>query len=85
MFGVILKLLGREDVKDTIVGDAVLRGVSGVQKKRVTLGDIGRCSLFLDEISTGLDAPHHQDAVVVLKPTMRTQALVKWTLSVIVA
>lgn len=67
---VILKLLGLEHVKDTIVGDDMLRGVSGGQKKRVTLGEM-LCAkfnaLFLDEISTGLDSASTLDITRVLK------------------
>ena len=42
---------------DTVVGDAMLRGVSGGQKKRVTTAEMlvgPKKILFLDEISTGL-------------------------------
>ena len=34
----VLKLLGLEVCADTIVGDQLLRGISGGQKKRVTSG-----------------------------------------------
>ncbi|KAK8477807.1 hypothetical protein V6N11_008340 [Hibiscus sabdariffa] len=54
-----LKLLGLDICKDTIVGDEMHRGVSGGQKKRVTTGEmiVGPTkTLFMDEISTGLDS-----------------------------
>ncbi|KAG0451615.1 hypothetical protein HPP92_026133 [Vanilla planifolia] len=55
----ILKLLGLEDCADTIVGDEMRRGISGGQRKRVTIGEmlvsLAR-SFFLDDISTGLDS-----------------------------
>jgi len=35
----IMKLLGLEVCADTIVGDQLLRGISGGQKKRVTSGN----------------------------------------------
>ncbi|KAK0571365.1 hypothetical protein LWI29_014726 [Acer saccharum] len=55
----ILKILGLEVCADTLVGDEMLRGISGGQKKRVTTGEmmVGPArALFMDEISTGLDS-----------------------------
>ncbi|XVF24885.1 hypothetical protein REPUB_Repub13aG0166000 [Reevesia pubescens] len=55
----IIKVLGLEICADTIVGDQMIRGVSGGQKKRVTTGEmlVGPAKLLLmDEISTGLDS-----------------------------
>ncbi|KAK7385522.1 hypothetical protein VNO78_31244 [Psophocarpus tetragonolobus] len=55
----ILKVLGLDICSDTIVGNDMLRGVSGGQKKRVTTGEMivgPRKTLFMDEISTGLDS-----------------------------
>ncbi|XP_027349849.1 pleiotropic drug resistance protein 1-like isoform X2 [Abrus precatorius] len=55
----ILRILGLEVCADTIVGNAMLRGVSGGQRKRVTTGEmlVGPAkALFMDEISTGLDS-----------------------------
>nr|CAB3456843.1 unnamed protein product [Digitaria exilis] len=55
----ILKVLGLDICADTIVGNNMLRGISGGQKKRVTTAEMlvtpGR-ALFMDEISTGLDS-----------------------------
>ncbi|KAI4329206.1 hypothetical protein L6164_021496 [Bauhinia variegata] len=54
-----LKILGLDICKDTIVGDEMQRGVSGGQKKRVTTGEMivgPKNTLFMDEISTGLDS-----------------------------
>ncbi|KAK8963782.1 ABC transporter G family member 39 [Platanthera guangdongensis] len=55
----ILKLLGLEDCADVIIGDEMRRGISGGQKKRVTIGEmlvsLAR-SFFMDDISTGLDS-----------------------------
>ncbi|XP_022962387.1 ABC transporter G family member 35-like [Cucurbita moschata] len=54
-----LKILGLDICKDTIVGDEMQRGISGGQKKRVTTGEIlvgPTKTLFMDEISTGLDS-----------------------------
>lgn len=55
----VIELLGLKECENTIVGNAMNRGISGGQKKRVTLGEfiVGNArALFLDEISTGLDA-----------------------------
>ncbi|XP_059456012.1 pleiotropic drug resistance protein 1-like [Corylus avellana] len=55
----ILKVLGLEVCADTMVGDDMLRGISGGQRKRVTTGEmlVGPAkALFMDEISTGLDS-----------------------------
>ncbi|KAL7187490.1 hypothetical protein ACSBR1_037549 [Camellia fascicularis] len=55
----VLKILGLEICADTMVGDEMVRGISGGQKKRVTTGEmlVGPArALFMDEISTGLDS-----------------------------
>ncbi|KAK4590501.1 hypothetical protein RGQ29_020878 [Quercus rubra] len=55
----ILKVLGLEVCADTLVGNQMLRGISGGQRKRVTTGEmlVGPSKvLFMDEISTGLDS-----------------------------
>ncbi|KAI4355693.1 hypothetical protein L6164_004441 [Bauhinia variegata] len=55
----VLKILGLEVCADTMVGDEMLRGISGGQRKRVTTGEmlVGPANaLFMDEISTGLDS-----------------------------
>ncbi|KAJ4749154.1 ABC transporter G family member 36 [Rhynchospora pubera] len=55
----VLKLLGLENCADTIVGNQLIRGISGGEKKRVTTGEmvVGSANVFLmDEISTGLDS-----------------------------
>ncbi|XP_031100886.1 ABC transporter G family member 31 [Ipomoea triloba] len=55
----ILKVLGLDICSDTMVGNDMLRGVSGGQRKRVTTGEMivgPRKTLFMDEISTGLDS-----------------------------
>ncbi|KAK7351408.1 hypothetical protein VNO77_10843 [Canavalia gladiata] len=55
----IMKILGLDVCADTMVGDGMIRGISGGQKKRVTTGEmlVGPArALFMDEISTGLDS-----------------------------
>eukprot|EP01001_Neometanema_parovale_P004306 NODE_15_length_4507_cov_49.404653_g13_i0.p1 GENE.NODE_15_length_4507_cov_49.404653_g13_i0~~NODE_15_length_4507_cov_49.404653_g13_i0.p1 ORF type:complete len:1404 (+),score=270.35 NODE_15_length_4507_cov_49.404653_g13_i0:55-4266(+) len=54
-----MTLLGIAHVADTLVGDEVIRGISGGQRKRVTSGEMLAVflpMLFADEISTGLDS-----------------------------
>ncbi|XP_047323853.1 pleiotropic drug resistance protein 1-like [Impatiens glandulifera] len=54
-----LKILGLEVCADILVGDEMVRGISGGQKRRVTTGEmlVGPArALFMDEISTGLDS-----------------------------
>uniref|UniRef100_V5NX96 PDR protein 5 n=1 Tax=Vinca minor TaxID=60093 RepID=V5NX96_VINMI len=55
----ILKILGLDICADTLVGDEMLKGISGGQKKRLTTGEllVGPSRvLFMDEISNGLDS-----------------------------
>ncbi|KAH1243467.1 Pleiotropic drug resistance protein 3 [Glycine soja] len=55
----VLKILGLDICADILVGDALDRGISGGQKKRLTTGEmiVGPIkALFMDEISTGLDS-----------------------------
>lgn len=55
----ILKILGLDNCADTLVGDEMLKGISGGQKKRLTTGEllVGPSRvLFMDEVSTGLDS-----------------------------
>ncbi|KAK1412286.1 hypothetical protein QVD17_33413 [Tagetes erecta] len=54
----IIKILGLEICRDTIVGNQMIRGISGGQKKRLTTGEMmvgSTKALFMDEISSGLD------------------------------
>lgn len=54
----VLDAIGLTRVKDTFVGNDKVRGVSGGQRKRVTVGEMmcvsSQIQMF-DEISTGLD------------------------------
>ncbi|KAJ9178959.1 hypothetical protein P3X46_010800 [Hevea brasiliensis] len=55
----VLKILGLDICADTLVGNEMIRGISGGQRKRVTTGEmlVGPAkALFMDEISTGLDS-----------------------------
>lgn len=51
-----ISMMGLEGCADTIVGDDAVRGVSGGEKKRVTIGEVlltDARALFLDEITNG--------------------------------
>jgi ABC-type multidrug transport system ATPase subunit len=55
----MMHVLGLKDIGNTIVGDGMLRGVSGGQKRRVTVGEMAvapRPIKFMDAVSNGLDA-----------------------------
>ncbi|KAH9119026.1 hypothetical protein AeMF1_008099, partial [Aphanomyces euteiches] len=63
---VVVRQLGLTNCKDTIVGDAMTRGVSGGERKRVTVGEMEfgvKQVSFMDEISTGLDSAATFDIV----------------------
>ncbi|EFN53324.1 hypothetical protein CHLNCDRAFT_58610 [Chlorella variabilis] len=56
---IAVKALGLEGCANTLVGNSMIRGISGGQRKRVTSGEmlVGPSKvLFADEISTGLDS-----------------------------
>ncbi|RVW28976.1 Pleiotropic drug resistance protein 1 [Vitis vinifera] len=68
-----LKILGLDICADTMVGDEMIRGISGGQRKRVTTGEmlVGPSkALFMDEISTGLDSSTTYQIVNSLKQTI---------------
>ncbi|RHZ06263.1 hypothetical protein DYB31_007425 [Aphanomyces astaci] len=59
MVDILISVFGLSECADTIIGDDMIRGVSGGQKRRVTVGEMmtGRATtLLLDEFSNGLDA-----------------------------
>ncbi|POM78991.1 ABC transporter [Phytophthora palmivora] len=63
---VITHQLGLQNCQDTIVGDAMVRGVSGGERKRVTTGEMEFGMKFvslMDEISTGLDSAATYDII----------------------
>jgi len=56
----IIEVLGLSACADTVIGDGLTRGISGGQRRRVTLAEKlvarpGKC-LLADEITTGLDS-----------------------------
>ena len=62
-----MKLLGLSHVANTFVGNSVIRGVSGGQRRRVSTGEMSQSNtmpvMCMDEISTGLDAASTFDIV----------------------
>lgn len=71
---VTIKKLGLDNCKDTVVGNAMLRGVSGGERKRVTTGEMLfglKRLLLLDEISTGLDSAATYDICKSMKSVAR--------------
>ncbi|KAL8521952.1 hypothetical protein ACS0TY_012197 [Phlomoides rotata] len=77
----IMKILGLDICADTLVGDEMLKGISGGQKKRLTTAELlmgPSRVLFLDEISTGLDSSTTHQIIKYLQHT--THALDSTTL-----
>jgi ABC-type multidrug transport system ATPase subunit len=71
-----LESLGLEHVRDTFVGDDDVRGVSGGQRRRVTVGEMLMDSspiLCADEISNGLDASSTYEMIQILMHIGRIQ------------
>jgi ABC-type multidrug transport system ATPase subunit len=66
----VLQVLGLSKVRDSIVGDENIRGVSGGEKKRVNIGIelVARpTALFLDEPTSGLDSTTSHQLMKYLK------------------
>lgn len=71
----VIKTLGLDICADTLVGDEMIRGISGGQKKRLTIGEmlVGPArALFMDEISTGLDSSTAFQIVDSIKQTVHS-------------
>ncbi|KAI9192853.1 hypothetical protein LWI28_028478 [Acer negundo] len=69
-----MKILGLDICADTLVGDEMLKGISGGQKKRLTTGEllVGPARvLFMDEISNGLDSSTTYQIIKYLKHSTR--------------
>jgi ABC-type multidrug transport system ATPase subunit len=70
----IMRILGLSAQADTIVGDVLTRGISGGERRRVTLGEMlcGSQDVFLmDSISNGLDSSTTFDIIDTLKKAAR--------------
>lgn len=74
MVDIIMRSVGLKRVADTFVGNDKVRGVSGGEKKRVTVAEMMATGTFVDcydEISTGLDAATTFDICKVLSEVTR--------------
>ncbi|XP_010670754.2 ABC transporter G family member 32 isoform X2 [Beta vulgaris subsp. vulgaris] len=70
----IMKILGLDICADTLVGDEMLKGISGGQKKRLTTGELlvgASRVLLMDEISTGLDSSTTHQIIRYLRHSTR--------------
>eukprot|EP00904_Undaria_pinnatifida_P014208 jgi/Undpi1/9918/HiC_scaffold_28.g12372.m1 len=70
----ILRNLGLYNAKDTIVGNNDLRGVSGGERRRVTMGEMvcgPQAAFLMDSVSTGLDTSTTFDIMKTLKSSSR--------------
>ncbi len=66
----VMLALGLNGCKDTVVGNGMIRGVSGGQKRRVTIGELTACPRpvkLMDSISNGLDSATTYDIVRAIK------------------
>ena len=73
-----LALLSLTNCAETVVGNDLLRGISGGEKKRVTVGEsllTNARVLLMDEISTGLDAAVTFDIVHSLRRRAQLEQL----------
>lgn len=74
----VIKLLGLEDVLDSIIGNPEVRGISGGQRKRVNIGMelvADPTFLALDEPTSGLDSTSSLKVVAALKAVATDQHL----------
>ncbi|RLN26531.1 hypothetical protein BBI17_009602, partial [Phytophthora kernoviae] len=63
---IVIQQLGLDNCQNTVVGDAMTRGVSGGERKRVTTGEMefgNKYVMMMDEISTGLDSAATYDII----------------------
>ncbi|RLN47005.1 hypothetical protein BBJ29_010094, partial [Phytophthora kernoviae] len=72
---VVIQQLGLENCQNIILGNAMLRGVSGGERKRVTTGEMAfgnKFVMMMDEISTGLDSAATFDIVSTQRSLAKT-------------
>jgi ATP-binding cassette, subfamily G (WHITE), member 2, PDR len=83
---VLMKMLGLRHVADTVVGDGAIRGVSGGEKRRVSLGveiAAGHSIMVCDLVTNGLDSATALD--IVRKMRIISQAERSFVLSIVQA
>ena len=76
----VLRAVGIDHVGDTFVGNNKVRGVSGGEKKRVSVAETMAMRTYVqcfDEISTGLDAAITYDIVKITRDVARMRNLVR--------
>jgi len=74
-----VRVLGLQEVQNSVVGDAVTRGISGGQRKRVNVGIelvIDPMLLFCDEPTSGLDSTSSKLVVRALRTVARANVTV---------
>lgn len=70
----VIKELGLTRCRNNIVGGPLLRGISGGERKRVSIGQemlVNPCLLLLDEPTSGLDSTTAQRIVATIKGLAR--------------
>ncbi|KAK1936676.1 ABC transporter G family member 29 [Phytophthora citrophthora] len=63
---VVIKQLGLETCRNTVIGNALKRGVSGGERRRVTMGEMEfgmKYATFMNEVTSGLDSAATFDIV----------------------
>jgi ABC-type multidrug transport system ATPase subunit/ABC-type multidrug transport system permease subunit len=72
---IVIEQLGLQNCQDTIIGNGMLRGVSGGERKRVTTGEMEfgmKYMTLMDEISTGLDSATAFDIITTQRSIAKT-------------
>ncbi|KAL3669611.1 hypothetical protein V7S43_004996 [Phytophthora oleae] len=65
---VVIEQLGLETCRNTVIGNALKRGVSGGERRRVTMGEMEfgmKYVTFMDEVTNGLDSAATFDIVCI--------------------
>ncbi|ETK80472.1 hypothetical protein L915_13848, partial [Phytophthora nicotianae] len=72
---IVIEQLGLQNCQNTIIGNGMLRGVSGGERKRVTTGEMEfgmKYMTLMDEISTGLDSATAFDIITTQRSIAKT-------------